>query len=231
MLRFACCLLLFPAIAAAQQSVETTQQPSGTATPRDESVPADSGPLRIVAVEVTKVQISGSVELEKAASISPMAVQRLITEAKESGTFRHMTQIRMSTLNQQQARFQMGATEAVVDGVTTSRGFTRGPDGRPVMATSYRRQETGTIALVTPRVADDGTIVLEVEFEQSRLRRTPPESGETTSSVPPATDITTLNSTVSVPSGQMILAGGFHSAEEDGESLQTLVFVGASTPE
>ncbi|QDU41212.1 Bacterial type II and III secretion system protein [Maioricimonas rarisocia] len=229
MLRIACCLLLlqFPAIVSAQQPEETLPQLSETKETAKEPDSPDAGSARIVMIEVTMLQIAGHLQVDDPGNIDVEKLQQAFRDSQEQGSFRHLTRVKLSTLEENEAIFQMGANEAVPQG--TTRGFSRGGDGRPTMATSYRFEQTGTIVSTVPRVNDDGTIVVKLQFEQSRLRPTPPASGEDATTTLPATDRTTVNTTLTIPNGQTVLAGAFQSADTGNEPLETFVIVGAST--
>ncbi|MFG0334319.1 MAG: hypothetical protein ACF8TS_13220 [Maioricimonas sp. JB049] len=227
MLRIACCLLLFPAFVCAQQPEENLPQRSETEKTASQPDAPDAGTARIVMIEVTMLQIAGHIQIDDPGNIEMEKLQQAFRDAQEQGSFRHLTRVKLSTLEDNEATFQMGATEAVPQG--TTRAFSRGTSSRPTVATSYRNEQSGTIVSAVPRVKEDGAVLLELQFEQTRLRPASPTSGEDAEPSLPAKDSTTVTTTLTIPNGQSVLAGAFQSVDTESEPLETFVIVGAST--
>lgn len=164
-----------------------------------------------------------------------------ILQLEKQGKLAALTRVRLTTLENVSGMVQFG--ERV--GVATGRTFTAGPRGgggadgpggpggaraEPFGATSYTYQNMGTLVTATPRVEDDGSIVLELMVEQSRLADQPPmPEGERPSFSPGRTVVITSKTTLRVPPGKSVVTGGKRSAGKD--AGQTWIVVSAKEME
>ena len=106
---------------------------------------------------------------------------------------------------------------------------------RGVATSNIMYRDLGTLVTVKPQVRGDGSIALDLSVEDSRMRapKEGPAVGETKEGQPvPATEFLMhqVKSTLSVPSGQVVVARGVTTAEK-GRQAQVLVLVSARTLE
>ena len=116
------------------------------------------------------------------------------------------------TLDNQIAEIQVGQQVPRVNGFTTF-----GALGTAVPTTEF--VDTGIILTVTPRINDEGNIVMEISAVKSTLtaQGVPLIVDPTTGSVieSPIIDITTARATVGVPNGQTVVLGGMITKNDD----------------
>lgn len=148
-----------------------------------------------------------------------------ILELEKQGKLPVITRIRLATLENIPGMVQFG--ERV--GVESARNFTGrpaagGPGGREGppggfgggVTSSFTYQNVGTLVSATPRVEQDGSIILELTVEQSRMVDPPMPEGAERPAFSPAKSITvTSKSTVRVPAGKAVLAGGKRATGKD----------------
>jgi type II secretory pathway component GspD/PulD (secretin) len=127
-----------------------------------------------------------------------------------------VSRVRLSTLENNMAQVQIGASKPIV----TGRVFDRGGRG----SNSYSMNEEGTLVAVTPRATGDGTIVMELSVEQTRIEDAEQPSAEDVEEVVPSTRSTaTVNTTISVKDGETVTMTDF--AQKSGESARKLVVI------
>ena len=139
------------------------------------------------------------------------------SELLESGTL--IRKIRLTSLENQLATVQLGEQRPVIDGVTSDRGF--GP------RSTYRQEEFGTILSMTARVDDDG-VTSELSFEMSRLDDSIATTESAGDAVPPARQIVTLQTTISVPDDEAVLLTDFDSQDDSDEGARLVGVVTAT---
>lgn len=129
-------------------------------------------------------------------------------ELQEAGTL--IRKVRLTSLENQLATVQLGEQRPVVDGVTSDRGFGQ--------RSTYRQEEFGTILSMTARV-DDDVVTAELSFEMSRLDDSITATESAGDGIPPARQIVTLQTTVSIPGDGAVLLTDFDSQDDsDGDT-------------
>ena len=136
-------------------------------------------------------------------SASSDSVNVLVRALSARRNVRILSRPSVTVLDNQIAEIQVGQVVPVTDGATI------GINGNVVP--TIMRDNAGIILTVTPRISNEGQVVMEVAAEKSRYTGegvtvlTDSNGGEVTS---PVKDITTANTTVKVPDGQTIVVGG-----------------------
>ena len=136
-------------------------------------------------------------------SASSDSVNVLVRALSARRNVRILSRPSVTVLDNQVAEIQVGQVVPVTDGATI------GINGNVVP--TILRDNAGIILTVTPRISNEGQVVMEVAAEKSRYTGegvtvlTDSNGGEVTS---PVKDITTANTTVKVPDGQTIVVGG-----------------------
>ncbi len=117
------------------------------------------------------------------------------------------------TVNNHEALIQIGQQVPVVDGVTLSPNGTANP--------VIRQDKAGIILRVTPRIADDGLVQIEVQAEKSAYQLAPgsgvpifTDASNGNVIEAPVKDITTAQTTVAALSGQTIVLGGMITRDQ-----------------
>lgn len=157
---------------------------------------------RMVTVELLLVEGDANVVRGIETAEEPLKHLRALEEEEALAS---VTRLRLTTLEMQPASVQIGQRINVVTGrALTGRGG-------PLRETAISRGEiTGTLLSLTSRVADDESIVLDLQFEQSQLAPSHERdraAGEDPSAPP---DIATINAktAVRVPGGGTVVVGG-----------------------
>lgn len=205
---FAACVLAWPAAARAQTA--QTQQPTG----------------RAVLVEVLIAHVSGDVKDEPGAKVDWS--QRL-AQWERDGRVAALARVRLATLDQLQASVQIGERVPVVVGsmrLPSSPRREPGTDAAPATARSYRVENVGTLVTATPRI-DEGSVLLDLKVEQSRLAAPGPDSG---GDAPPSVQNVSAKTSVRIPAGQTVLAGEAQTAGKESPG-RTFILVSAAAGE
>jgi type II secretory pathway component GspD/PulD (secretin) len=189
---------------------------------------AADGP-RTVSLSVT---IASSADAALSLDRDASELLQAVAELEKKQTLAHLTRIKLTALEDQPAQFQFGETTAVIVGRSITGGFgsSRGPDGTPIRSApmsvpNYQHQQTGTILMVTPRVAENGVLV-EVTLEQSRYDKSRPASDDL-NAAPPDKPMINVKSTVLVPRDAPVVLGGFDRTT-GGVTERTVVLLTAS---
>ncbi len=163
-------------------------------------------PIRQVEVRLLVAELAGSSdatpEFDPDFEVAVAQVRKLQTE----GNATVLKRIQLASLENKPATVQVGETQALAVGENF------GPGGRQPQR-SYQMQDMGTLVEVTPRVAADGKVLLDLSFELTRLapaRR--PEPDEADPFVPQGRVTAVLKSSVAVPNGQTVTVTDFASA-------------------
>ncbi len=136
-------------------------------------------------------------------SASSDSVNVLVRALSARRNVRILSRPSVTVLDNQIAEIQVGQVVPVTDGATI------GVNGNVIP--TITRDNAGIILTVTPRISNEGQVVMEVAAEKSQYTGegvtilTDSNGGEVTS---PVKDITTANTTVKVPDGQTIVVGG-----------------------
>jgi len=143
-------------------------------------------------------------------SASSDSVNVLVRALAARRNVRILSRPSVTVLDNQIAEIQVGQIVPVTDGATI------GANGNVIP--QIIRDNAGIILTVTPRISNEGQVVMEVAAEKSQYTGegvtilTDSNGGEVTS---PIKDITTAKTTVKVPDGQTIVVGGMITNSED----------------
>jgi hypothetical protein len=130
--------MLFPLIANAQ----------------DDAAPGTTE--KVVSVVVTILEMSGQLRIADPAKIDDEKLKEAVRAAREAGILQHLTRVRLFTLELQEAMVQLGQSQPIASGRHPFGQGSAGPRG----ATSYREEQTGTLISVTPRVMENGHVLM-----------------------------------------------------------------------
>jgi type II secretory pathway component HofQ len=172
-------------------------------------------PGKSVSIEVFIANFSTAADAEKG---TPTEAE--ILEMEGQGKLANSTRVQLMTLDMQTAKVQYGESVPVATG-STSR-----PGGGPP-AVSYRMVETGTIIEATPRVEDDGSVVLLLSVQETKLvpgTKTGAEKEEAGGFTPTKTAMMNARTTLRVPAGKSVVTGGQRS---DKDPSQTWIVISA----
>jgi type II secretory pathway component HofQ len=170
-------------------------------------------PGKGVSIEVLIANFQAAADAEKGV---PTAEQ--ILELEKRGNLASSTRVVLATLDMQTAKVQYGENVPVPTGATVQ-------GGRP--AVSYRMVETGTIIETTPRVEDDGSVVLLLSVQETRLvpvTKAGGEKEEASGFTPTKTAMMMAKTTLRVPAGKSVVTGGQRS---DKDPSQTWIVISA----
>jgi type II secretory pathway component HofQ len=199
----------------------------GTRSRRAEvqAVAAPASPGRAVTIELLMVELSADAKDAKAAidlGASADDIRLTVEKLAGEGKLQLVSHIRLSTLEQLPATFQVGEMVPVV----TGRQVVGGGRGGVATAASVSYENVGTIVSVTPGIDGDDAI-LEITAEKSRVENQQmPETDDASTPLPPRRSTSTVRSTVRVPNGSYVVAGGATFAGDDGRK-EMLVLVTA----
>jgi type II secretory pathway component HofQ len=171
-------------------------------------------PGKSVSIEVFIANFSTAADAEKGV---PTAEQ--ILELEKQGKLASSTRVQLATLDMQTARVQYGESVPVATGATSR------PGGGPP-AVSYRYTETGTIIEATPRVEEDGSVVLLLSVQETRLVPGTKAGAEKEEGgfTPTKTALMNTKTTLRVPAGKTVVTGGQRS---DKDPSQTWIVISA----
>lgn len=168
-----------------------------------------------VSIEVLIANFQATADAEKGV---PTAEQ--ILDLEKQGKLASSTRVQLATLDMQTARVQYGESVPVATGATV-----RGGGGPP--AVSYRYTETGTTIEATPRVEEDGSVVLLLSVQEARLvpaAKAGAEKEEAGGFTPTKTAMMIAKTTLRVPAGKAVVTGGQRS---DKDPSQTWIVISA----
>jgi len=149
--------------------------------------------------------------------ITPDALAAL----EKAGKVQSLTRIRLPTIENQQAQFQFGERVPVVTGQTRF-------GGRGEATASISMEKVGTILEVIPSVEADGSILVQLTLEKSRLVPQPKVEapGEAATPLPPRSVTVSSKTTIRLKAGKPAVVAG---QQADGkESSQTWILLTAS---
>lgn len=227
-LQLAVLLLAIASLAFSQEPGESSRLGStarstqfGRSAPPPAAMPKSAG--KAIAFDFLIAEFSGT-----AVDVTADKVLELEKDGKLSGVQR----FQVNTLEDLPAFVQVGELAARVTGRTIvgGRGF-GGPGGTPGPASTpiYNDIHVGSLAQVTARIEEDGSILAQIYIERSTL---PPAARDaaTASDAPPPRVVRTLTqSTVRLKPGVANIVSGrkFQSADEN---LQSWIIVKAALP-
>lgn len=191
----------------------------------------DTGKRRLVSIEVVIAETGE--KGARAEGLDPAAAEKQIARIREleaQGKLTGLTRVRLSTLEESIATVHVGEKSPYVVNQGTidpqiRRGSGPGPGAASVV---YNWQETGTVVSATPRVEDEGTILIELQVEKSIAPRDVPKTAAEPEKPTLPGRFATLraNSTVRVPNGQTVIVQGLEIFSEK-ETSQTTILVTA----
>ena len=164
------------------------------------------------------------------ADVGPAAGEGEITaasilELEKQGKLDSATRIRLSLIENVSGSVQFGEMVPIITAAAQQEGFPGGRGG----GAAFSRQNLGTMVQATARVEADGTVVVELTAEHSRLV-TPKQADDPAVSEPQKIVQTTLRTTVRVASGKPVIVGGQQSIAGK-ESASTYVVLTATAPD
>jgi type II secretory pathway component GspD/PulD (secretin) len=187
-------------------------------SPAQHPVAPSSG--KSVALDVT---IAEFLDPAKSATTLPLesgqkTLER-IRELESQGKSALVTRVRLSTLDGQSGMLQIGEQASVA----TGRRFGGGRAGAGFEApVSYSRQNIGLIIGATPRVADDGSVTVDLEVEKSQIAPRSPRGAD--EEAPPGVTNLRSQTTIHIPAGETVIVGGMQMSSQS-ESGRTLILV------
>lgn len=169
---------------------------------------------RLVTIEAVIADLTAGAAAE---GITPDALAAL----EKTGKLQSLTRIRLATIENQRALFQSGERVPVVTGQTRF-------GGRGESTASISMENAGTILEVIPSVEADGSILVQLTLEKSRLLAPPPVEAQGEAAAPSPPRSVTINSktTVRLKPGQPAIVAGQQAGGK--ESPQTWIVLTAS---
>jgi hypothetical protein len=217
-------LLSFGGKLTGQSPGTTDRREGGRQAARAEAAPAAGKTLTFDLV------IADLAKAGRAKSAIDMAaedkVAARIDELEAKGECESVSRIRLSTIDRLVTTARIGESRPVAVGRTS---FPGGRDGR-----SFQMHETGTTVSLTPRIEDDGGVLVEITLETSRLapslvprdRPDAPDAGV----VPQRNLVSSVRSTVRLAPDTPTLIGRSQSGSAD-ESRESLILLTVHAPQ
>ena len=170
---------------------------------------------KCVSIEIVLAESAGPIQVATSDVAVPaeISVDR-IQELEKQGQLVSLVRIRVATLESCVASVQFGERTPVAE--SRSMG-PRTRNGGGAVPTSFGMTKLGTMLSMTPRVEEDGAIILELQVEQSRLDGTSGgerASGENAEFVPPKVMTVTARSTIRIPAGKTVIAEAQQTAPD-----------------
>ncbi|MBI1900031.1 MAG: hypothetical protein HYS13_02805 [Planctomycetia bacterium] len=197
-------------------------------------VPADDAPVgritvhyadpagRAVEIEVVIADATGGPKPE-AAGTALSAEQ--IRDLEKQGKLDAMARVRVSTIEKRPGSVQFGESVPVATSRTVGRGF---GGGEAQAAVNYSMQNVGTIVEAIPEVQADGSVVVQLQVERTRLEAASSGDGEAAARnvVPPRSLTMSVRTSVHIPAGKTVVIEANQGSAK--ESRQTWVLVSAN---
>ena len=200
------------------------------------SFAADEKPAagKLVSVEVLIVDVSSAA---LGSSTEDPAPEKLL-DLEKQGKLAGLARMKLASIENLEASVQLGEMVGVATGRTfggfrggaaDAAGF-GGGRGAPgaggagdAGTTSYSMRNIGTLLRVNPRVVQDGSILVDLNVERSKLADAPmPEGAAFASS---RTIMIQARTTLRIPAGKSVVTGGHSTAGKEG--TQTWIIVSA----
>jgi type II secretory pathway component GspD/PulD (secretin) len=163
-------------------------------------------PIRQVEVRLLVAELAGSSDATPEFDADFEVAVSQVRKLQAEGDAAVLKRIQLSSLENKAATVQLGETQALAVGENF------GPGGRQPTR-SYQMQDLGTLVEVTPRVATDGKVLLDLSFELTRLapaRRAEPDEADPF--VPQGRVTAVLKSSLAVPNDRTVTVTDFASA-------------------
>jgi type II secretory pathway component GspD/PulD (secretin) len=183
---------------------------------------------RCVSIEILLAASAGPIQAATSDAATPADTTADHIQALEKqGQLASLVRIRVATLENCVASVQFGERIPVAESRSTA---SRTRDGGGPVMTNFAMTNVGTMLNVTPRVAEDGAVILELEVEHSRLERRPSDadraSRENAEFVPPIVVTVTAKSTIRIPAGKTVISEARQTAPD--MSRQTWILATAT---
>jgi hypothetical protein len=153
-------------------------------------------------------------------ALEPDALAEKIVAWDRQGELRSVTRIPLATLDQMPATIQFGKRVAVESG-RTSPGGGRGP------MVAYSIQSGGTLLQLTPALQENGTILVELTVEQSRIPEETGNEEEGAASPNLKASTMTAKTTLRIQPGKPVFVGGQKTVNGQ-DTTQTWIVLTAS---
>jgi type II secretory pathway component GspD/PulD (secretin) len=187
----------------------------------------DAAAGHAVEIEVVIAEAAGAGKPE-AAGTAFSAEQ--IRDLEKQGKLDALARVRVSTIEKRPGSVQFGENVPVATSRSFSRGFGGGADreAQAPAAVSYTMQQVGTMVEAIPEIQADGSVIVQLQVERTRLERQPSADGEAAarSVVPPRSLTMSVRSSVHVPVGKTVVFEANQGSAK--ESRQTWVLVSAN---
>lgn len=196
----------------------------------DEKSSARTASIEVVIAEYTT---PGKADPVAGLGASDKSAAERLKQLATQGQLGVVTQVQLSSLSEQEASLQVGETVPVATGRTFGGGRGGGAGGAggggagggfPVV-TNYTMVNVGTLIRVTPEIETDGSVLVDLAVERSRLATKPKPEGAAEGE-PTRTVSVTAKSTVRAPPGQTVLVSGARTFG-NGETTELLIIVSA----
>jgi type II secretory pathway component GspD/PulD (secretin) len=171
---------------------------------------------KLVTIEAVIADLADGAADEAITPDSLMALEK-------AGKVQSLSRIRLATIENQRAQFQFGERVPVVTGQTRF-------GGRGDPAASIAMENVGTVLEVIPSVEADGSILMQLTLEISRLLPSPPGEapGEAATPMPPRSVTVSSKTTVRLKPGQPAIVAGQQTSGGK-EPVQTWIVLTASS--
>ena len=168
------------------------------------SVLADDTPR-----QVTLSLVTATAPIEKLnAEAPPAELVDTLVKLEAAGELKALTRLKFATLEGVESQLQFGATEFIITGRNMMPGG-RNP-GFPNVTPSYSQEQSGTLLRTTVRVREHDVLAT-LSFEQTSIEHGKVPEGEAGMAPPPPKSISSLQTTVAIPTGSPVLVGVFDS--------------------
>jgi type II secretory pathway component GspD/PulD (secretin) len=207
-----CLTLHFALVSSAEEAAETESQ-----TLQPTAAPPAGGNGSSIELDVAFVEFvaTGDDAASQAVDLGDDPLTKALDLVKQ-GKARSFSRFQLSTLDGQSARVNVGEQAPMVTGRTA---FSAGRN--PQQANSYSMQSVGSMLQVVPSAADDGSVLLQIEFEKSDIVQQEAKGGEADDldserggSIrlpepfqPPSVSRHTTKTVLSIPAGKSVIAG------------------------
>jgi type II secretory pathway component GspD/PulD (secretin) len=175
---------------------------------------------RLVSIDIVFADISGT------SSAVEMTADRIL-ELEKQGKLDAVARLRLATIELQKGVAHFGERLPVVASRAFRGGAAEGFGGQAISMDNY-----GTQVGATPRIEQDGTIVIDLQAERTRLIAARPsgEEGGAPSIAATRTAQVTSRTTVRVASGKPVIVSG-QQAISGNNAVHTYIVLTASVPE
>lgn len=185
---------------------------------------------RQVEIQVVIADLAAKDRTEALAAEPAEKLLALLRQLEEQGKLEACSRVRLTTLEFQTATAQFGERRAVASGRRSAPAG--GFGGGQQSFASLEIVNFGTLVTATPQVAGDGSILVELQIEKSRLADAPANEAarpEGDAAAPARTLTSTTRNTVRIGDGQSVVLGGLVQSSPAKDQVATLIVVTART--